>query len=164
MDIIQHGGVMYFTKGNDIVPLTLKSIMIGNEQSPSVQRAKELIADGYEVAYDDGTEKSKPIRQKIMDFNKGTRSMGVDITDSLGTRILNTVGKLGGKLPGILGILDIFNMKKEYEQLMEGTHPLSSIFAQSGLLGPQAKASTQVFKDGGYVSSNPIVEDIFDID
>jgi hypothetical protein len=149
MDIIQHAGIMYFTKGNDIVPLNMKSMMIGNEQSPTVQRAKELIADGYEVALDDGTEKSKPIRQKIMDFNKGVRSMGIDTTDSLGTRILNTVGKLGGKLPGVLGILDIMGMKKEYDQIMAGEHPMFQ----------EAKPIT--LKDGGYVT-NPFVENIFE--
>jgi hypothetical protein len=155
MDIIQHAGVMYFTKGNDIVPLQMKSMLTGNEQSPTVQRAKELIADGYEVALDDGTEKSKNIRQKIMDFNKGVRSMGIDTTDSLGSRILNTVSKLGGKLPGVLGILDIMGMKKEYDQIMAGEHP-------SGITTTVEKEAAKVYADGGYVTNNPFVEDIFD--
>ncbi len=154
MDIIQHAGMMYFTKGNDIVPLNMKSMMIGNEQSPTVQQAKELIADGYEVALDDGSENSKPIRQKIMDFNKGVRSMGIDTTDSLGTRILNTIGKLGGKLPSALGILDIMGMKKEYDQIMAGEHPILNQVIDT-------KNEPMTLKDGGYVT-NPFVENIFE--
>tara|TARA_Y100000114_G_C11570430_1_gene236104 strand:- start:12 stop:566 length:555 start_codon:yes stop_codon:yes gene_type:complete len=79
-------------------------------------------------------------------------------------KLIDVISKIGGKAGGIMGLLDIMGMKKEYEQLMEGTHPMSSVFAEAGLLKPEAKGSTQVFKDGGYVSSNPIVEDIFDID
>ena len=79
-------------------------------------------------------------------------------------KLIDVISKVGSKAGGIMGLLDIMGMKKEYEQLMEGTHPMSSVFAEAGLLGPEAKGSTQVFKDGGYVSSNPIVEDIFDID
>jgi hypothetical protein len=76
------------------------------------------------------------------------------------SKILKGLSKIRGKLPGILGVLDIMGMKKEYEQLMEGTHPMSPVFAEAGLLGSQAQASTQVYKDGGYVTS-PFVKDIF---
>jgi hypothetical protein len=158
MDIIQHLGVIYLTKGNDIVPISVRPMMIGNEENPSIAKAKALIADGYEIALDDGSENSKPVRQKIMDFNKGVRSMGIDTTDSLGSKILNTVSKLGGKLPGALGILDILGMKGEYDQIMEGTHPSGITMTEEQF---KEKFGNQVYADGGYVT-NPFVKDIFE--
>ena len=72
-------------------------------------------------------------------------------------KLIDAISKVGGKTGGVMGLVDILGMKKEYEQLMEGKHPMSKIFAEAGLLGPEAKASTQVFKDGGVI-------DIFDTD
>ena len=72
-------------------------------------------------------------------------------------KLIDVIGKVGGKAGGIMGLLDIMGMKKEYEQLMKGTHPMSKTFAEAGLLGPEAQKSAQVFKDGGVI-------DIFDTD
>ena len=161
-EIIQHAGMVFVIKGNDIVPVPMnKSLLSGNIESPGVQNLQNLLDDGYELAMTDN-KKANELVQK--NFTRGNPSMSIALDDFVGSKIANTVRGLGGKIPGALGILDILGMKKEYEQLMEGTHPLSSVFAEAGLLGPEAKASTQVFKDGGYVSTNPIVEDIFDID
>ena len=154
MEILQHGGVIYLTKGNDIVPLSIKPMMIGNEESPSVAQAKKLIADGYEIAVDDGSDNSKIVKKKISEFNKGSSSMSIDASDGIGAKILNTVSKLGGKIPGVLGILDILGMKKEYDQIMAGEHP-------SGITTTVEKEAAKVYADGGYVT-NPFVKDIFD--
>jgi hypothetical protein len=62
---------------------------------------------------------------------------------------------VGGKLPGVLGILDILGMKGEYDQIMEGTHP-------SGITTTVEKEAAKVYADGGYVTNNPFVKDIFD--
>jgi hypothetical protein len=153
MDILQHGGVIYLTKGNDIVPLSIKPMMIGNEESPSVAQAKALIADGYEIAVDDGSENSKIVKRKVMDFNKGSTSMGIDASDGIGAKIFNTISKLGGKLPGMLGILDILGMKGEYDQIMAGEHPVLNQVIDT-------KNEPLTFKDGGYVT-NPFIKDIF---
>ncbi len=161
-EIIQHAGSIFLIKGNDIVPIPMnKSLLSGNTESPSVQQAQKLIADGYQLAFSDNENANELVRKK---FTKGTTPMNIPVDDGIGSRIANTIKNFGGKIPGVLGILDILGMKKEYEQLMEGTHPMSSVFAESGLLGPEAKGSTQTFKDGGYVTFNPIVEDIFDTD
>ena len=155
MDILQHAGVIYLTKGNDIVPLSIKPMMIGNEESPSVAQAKALIADGYEIAVDDGSDNSKIVKKKISGFNKGQTSMGIDASDGIGAKIFNTISKIGGKLPGVLGILDILGMKKEYDQIMAGEHP-------SGITTTVEKEAAKVYADGGYVTNNPFVKDIFD--
>ena len=158
MEILQHGGVIYLTKGNDIVPLSIKPMMIGNEESPSVAQAKKLIADGYEIAVDDGSDNSKIVKKKISEFNKGSSSMSIDASDGIGAKILNTVSKLGGKIPGVLGILDILGMKGEYDQIMEGTHPSGITMTEEQF---KEKFGNQVYADGGYVT-NPFVKDIFD--
>ena len=102
---------------------------------------------GESVYTHEGSEKTKKVSGRFPKILEGLSKI---------------TGKITGKLPGILGVLDIMGMKKEYEQLMEGTHPMSPVFAEAGLLGSQAQASTQVYKDGGYVTNNPFVEDIFD--
>ena len=62
---------------------------------------------------------------------------------------------VGGKLPGALGILDILGMKGEYDQIMAGEHPILNQVIDT-------KNEPLTFKDGGYVTNNPFVEDIFD--
>jgi|TARA_R100001530_G_scaffold44728_1_gene33845 hypothetical protein len=70
-------------------------------------------------------------------------------------KILEGLSKITGKLPGILGVLDILGMKKEYDQIMAGEHP-------SGITTTVEKEAAKVYADGGYVTNNPFVEDIFD--
>ena len=75
------------------------------------------------------------------------------------TKFVDVIKKLkaniGGKLPGVLGILDILGMKKEYDQIMAGEHP-------SGITTTVEKEAAKVYADGGYVTNNPFVKDIFD--
>jgi len=154
-EIIQHAGSVFLIKGNDIVPIPMnKSLLSGNTESPSMQQAQKLIADGYELAFSDNENANELVRKN---FTKGNTPMNIPVDEGLGSKIANTIKNLKGRLPGILGVLDILGMKKEYEQLMKGEHPMSKTFAEAGLLGPEAQKSAQVFKDGGVI-------DIFDTD
>jgi len=73
------------------------------------------------------------------------------------TKFVDVIKKLkasiGGKLPGVLGILDILGMKKEYDQILAGEHPILN-----QVIDTENKPLT--YKDGGYVTS-PFVKDIF---
>jgi|TARA_X000001388_G_C2217145_1_gene117722 hypothetical protein len=154
-DIMQVSGNIFFTKGNDVVPISMnKSLLSGNEESPNVQQAKKLIADGYSLAINDGSDLSKQQFSLIDKITRGQPQMNIDPTDGLGSKILNTVSKLGGKIPGVLGILDILGMKGEYDQIMAGEHPILN-----QVIDTENKPLT--YKDGGYVT-NPFVKDIFD--
>jgi len=158
-DIMQVSGNIFFTKGNDVVPISMnKSLLSGNEESPNVQQAKKLIADGYSLAINDGSDLSKQQFSLIDKITRGQPQMNIDPTDGLGSKILNTVSKLGGKIPGVLGILDILGMKGEYDQIMEGTHPSGITMTEEQF---KEKFGNQVYADGGYVT-NPFVKDIFD--
>ena len=146
--IIQHSGMIFLTKGNDIVPIPMKNpLFSGNLESPSVKQAQELIADGYELAMADDEKANKLVKK----FTQGFPTMNLEVSDDLGSKVAKAIKNLGGKVPGALGILDILGMKKEYEQLMEGTHPMSRVLAEAGLLGPEAQSSAQVFKEGGII-------------
>jgi len=152
---MQVGGNIFFTKGNDVVPITMnKSLLSGNEETPSVQQAKRLIAEGYSLAVNDGSDLSKQQFSLIDRLTRGQPQMNIDPTDGLGSRIVNTITKLGGKVPGVLGILDILGMKGEYDQIMEGEHPILNQVIDT-------KNEPLTFKDGGYVT-NPFIKDIFD--
>jgi len=154
-DIMQVGGNIFFTKGNDVVPITMnKSLLSGNEETPSVQQAKRLIAEGYSLAVNDGSDLSKQQFSLIDKLTRGQPQMNIDPTDGLGSRIVNTITKLGGKVPGVLGILDILGMKGEYDQIMAGEHPILNQVIDT-------KNEPLTFKDGGYVT-NPFIKDIFD--
>ena len=155
-DIIQVGGNIFFTKGNDVVPIGMTNTLLsGNEESPNVQQAKKLIADGYSLAVNDGSDLSKQQFSLVDRLTRGQPQMNIDSTDGIGAKIFNTVSKLGGKLPGALGILDILGMKREYDQIMAGEHPILNQIIDT-------KNEPLSFKDGGYVTNNPLVEDIFD--
>ena len=152
---MQVGGNIFFTKGNDVVPITMnKSLLSGNEETPSVQQAKRLIAEGYSLAVNDGSDLSKQQFSLIDKLTRGQPQMNIDPTDGLGSRIVNTITKLGGKVPGVLGILDILGMKGEYDQIMAGEHPILNQVIDT-------KNEPLTFKDGGYVT-NPFIKDIFD--
>ena len=73
-------------------------------------------------------------------------------------KLIDVISKVGGKAGGIMGLLDIMGMKKELEDIQSGESLINK------LIPTLEEYSKQTFKDGGYVSSNPIVEDIFDID
>ena len=97
-------------------------------------------------------------RGKLLDLaeSKGGGQMAFttrpEFSDKI-TKFVDVLKKLkanvGGKLPGVLGLLDIFGMKKEYDQIMAGEHPMFQ------------EAKPMTLKDGGYVT-NPFVKDIFD--
>ena len=155
-EIIQHAGSIFLIKGNDIVPIPMnKSLLSGNTESPSVQQAQKLIADGYQLAFSDNENANELVRKN---FTKGNTPMNIPVDDGIGSRIANTVRGLGGKIPGALGILDILGMKKELEDIKAGESLINK------LIPTLEEYSKQTFKDGGYVNPNPIVEDIFDID
>ena len=155
-EIIQHAGSIFLIKGNDIVPIPMnKSLLSGNTESPSVQQAQKLIADGYQLAFSDNENANELVRKN---FTKGNTPMNIPVDDGIGSRIANTIKNFGGKIPGALGILDLLGMKKELEDIQWGESLINK------LIPTLEEYSKQTFKDGGYVSSNPIVEDIFDID
>ena len=132
-----------------------KSLLSGNTESPSVQQAQKLIADGYQLAFSDNENANELVRKN---FTKGNTPMNIPVDDGIGSRIANTIKNFGGKIPGALGILDLLGMKKELEDIKAGESLINK------LIPTVEEYSKQTFKDGGYVSSNPIVEDIFDID
>ena len=155
-EIIQHAGSIFLIKGNDIVPIPMnKSLLSGNTESPSVQQAQKLIADGYQLAFSDNENANELVRKN---FTKGSTPMNIPVDDGIGSRIASTIKNFGGKIPGALGILDILGMKKEFEDIKAGESLINK------LIPTLEEYSKQTFKDGGYVSPNPIVEDIFDID
>ena len=124
---------------------------------------EKKLAEGFRPITDFDTPEGKEHLQYFMNKSDQPASMlkrekYFDSSQKVTNVLRNLMDKFkGAKLPGILGVLDIMGMKKEYEQLMKGEHPMSKTFAEAGLLGPDAKASTQVFKDGGVI-------DIFDTD
>ena len=105
------------------------------------------------------------LKQLAEDLTKGSDGSGGQMafttrsehSDKI-TKFVDVIKKLkaniGGKLPGVLGILDILGMKKEYDQIMAGEHPILN-----QVIDTENKPLT--YKDGGYVTS-PFVKDIFD--
>ena len=148
-EILQHGGMVFVTKGNDIVPVSMnKPLLSGNIESRGVQNLKKLLDDGYELAMSDN-EKANELVQK--NFTKGNPTMNIAVDDGIGSKIANTVRSLGGKIPGALGILDLLGMKKEYDEIRAGEGLVNK------LIPTPEEYSKRVFKDGGFVN-------IFDID
>ena len=120
----------------------------------SIALLEKKIAEGFMPIQDVDSPEGKVHLQKFMNEANQPSSMLVreKSFDSPGkvTNILkDLLGKVGGKLPGVLGILDIMGMKKEYDQIMAGEHPMFQEVKPISL------------KDGGYVT-NPLIEDIFD--
>ena len=109
---------------------------------------------------------------KHSDGTGGT--MAFTTQSSMSDKIKNIVdvmkkikSSVGGKLPGVLGILDIMGMKKELEQIEAGEHPFLNnpeYFQQADDEGRLLFGKEQVpfIKDGGTVTNNPFVKDIFD--
>ena len=133
LEILQSGGTMFFVKGNDVVPMGLSPALtkeVVNTESPSAKEVKRLTDDGYELAVDDGSEEAKKIRKTVADspHMRGRTFQDIGANESFGKKLLHGVssigGKFKGKLPGVLGILDIMGMKKEYEQILAGEHPV----------------------------------------
>ena len=120
----------------------------------SIALLEKKIAEGFRPITEFDTPEGKAHVQKFMNEANQPASMLMREKkwDSPGkvTKVLkDLLGKVGGKLPGVLGILDIMGMKKEYDQIMAGEHPMFQ------------EAKPMTLKDGGYVT-NPFVKDIFD--
>jgi len=106
--------------------------------------------------------KLKQIAEDLTKHSDGTGgTMAFTTQSSMSDKIKNVVdvmkkikSSVGGKLPGVLGILDILGMKGEYDQIMAGEHPILN-----QVIDTENKPLT--YKDGGYVT-NPFVKDIFD--
>tara|TARA_R100001015_G_C4489115_1_gene67245 strand:- start:20 stop:562 length:543 start_codon:yes stop_codon:yes gene_type:complete len=104
----------------------------------------------------------KDLAQDLTKHSDGSGgTMAFTTQSSMSDKIKNIVdvmkkikSSVGGKLPGVLGILDILGMKKEYDQIMAGEHPILN-----QVIDTENKPLT--YKDGGYVT-NPFVKDIFD--
>ena len=117
------------------------------------------------------------LKQLAEDLTKGSDGSGGQMafttrpehSDKI-TKFVDVLKKIkagiGGKLPGVLGILDIMGMKKELEQIKAGEHPFLNnpeYFQQTDDEGRLLFGKEQVpfIKDGGTVT-NPFVKDIFD--
>jgi len=169
-EILQAAGQIFFVKGNDVVPMPMSPSIMVDETNPRAintefgmgKRTKDLIEDGYELAVDDGSETSKQIRETVgkSETMRGRSFQVLDVNEGIGKKLLRGVtslgGKFRGKLPGVLGLLDIMGMKREYEQILDGTHYMSDVLR---LPSTAAALADQVYKDGGSVSE---IIDIFE--
>tara|TARA_R100000654_G_C2616101_1_gene117574 strand:- start:6 stop:521 length:516 start_codon:yes stop_codon:yes gene_type:complete len=66
-------------------------------------------------------------------------------------KLIDAISKVGGKTGGVMGLVDILGMKKEYDKIKEGDSLINK------LIPTEEEFSKQVFKDGGVI-------DIFDTD
>jgi hypothetical protein len=168
-EILQASGMIFFVKGDDVVPMMMSRTMMVDDaklnrpidlEYGSGAEAKKLIDDGYQMAFDDGSGEAKKVRSVVdkSDSMRGRSFSNLEINEGLGKKLFDGVKSIGGKfgkvLPGALGILDILGMKKEYDQIMAGEHPILNKVIDT-------KGEPLTFKDGGYVT-HPFVEDIFD--
>ena len=130
----------------------------------------------YSLAAKEFNQGFEPLDISQMDFNKrlemrdkaeqimGPNAMAhISNSNKFNTALKEATNQLkkifgGAKLPGMLGILDILGMKKEYDQIVEGTHPSGITMTEEEF---KEKFGNQVYADGGYVTY-PFVKDIFD--
>ena len=125
----------------------------------SIALLEKKMAEGFMPITEFDTPEGKKHLQYFMEKSDQPssmlkREMSFDSPGKITKVIKDLFGKVGGKLPGVLGILDILGMKKEYDQIMAGEHP-------SGITTTVEKEAAKVYADGGYVT-NPFVEDIFE--
>ena len=66
-------------------------------------------------------------------------------------QVVNEIGPVGALIGGVMGLVDILGMKKEYDKIKEGEALINK------LIPTEEEFSKQVFKDGGVI-------DIFDTD
>tara|TARA_R110000824_G_scaffold161844_3_gene337337 strand:- start:1 stop:513 length:513 start_codon:yes stop_codon:yes gene_type:complete len=166
-EILQASGMVFFVKGDDVVPMMMSRTMMVDEANPkainleygSGADAKKLIDDGYQLAFDDGSEEAKRVRSVVDNSNtmRGKEFSNLEINEGLGKKLFDGMKSIGGKFGRVLpalGILDIMGMKQEYDQIMAGEHP-------SGITSTVEKEAAKIYADGGYVT-HPFVDDIFD--
>ena len=164
-EILSNAGTIFFVKGDDVIPTQISKTIMIDEYNPrpiNIEEGtggtvKKLIDDGYELAVDDGSAESKKIRQLVEnnDVMRGRSFTPIDINDDgVGRKLFNGIKSIGGKIGKAfpaLGVLDIFDAKNQYDQLMDGTHPMSDVFNEAGI-GVGDKP-TQVYNQGGKVMS-----------
>ena len=126
----------------------------------SIDLLEKKMAEGFMPITEFDTPEGKKHLQYFMEKSNQpssmlTREKSFDSPGKVTKVLKDLLGKVGGKLPGVLGILDILGMKKEYDQIMAGEHP-------SGITTTVEKEAAKVYADGGYVTNNPFVKDIFD--
>lgn len=67
------------------------------------------------------------------------------------SKLIDVISKVGGKAGGIMGLVDILGMKKDFDEIQKGESLINK------LIPTEKEFSKQVFKDGGVI-------DIFDTD
>ena len=125
----------------------------------SIELLEKKMAEGFMPITEFDTPEGKKHLQYFMEKSNQpssmlTREKSFDSPGKVTKVLKDLLGKVGGKLPGVLGILDILGMKEEYDQIMAGEHPILN-----QVIDTENKPLT--YKDGGYVT-NPFVKDIFD--
>ena len=171
-EILQAAGMVFFVKGDNVIPQMMSNSIMIDENNPKVIRTdygsganvKKMIDDGYELAVVDGSEESNKI-QKIVsnsDEMKGRsfQNMSIDEPDGVGKRIFNGVKSLGGKIGKAfpaLGALDIFDAKNQYDQIMDGTHPVLSELPSANQYIGSGEPAPQEYNQGGIVGTNPLL-------
>ena len=164
--------MVFFVKGDNVIPQMMSNSIMIDENNPKVIRTdygsganvKKMIDDGYELAVVDGSEESNKI-QKIVsnsDEMKGRsfQNMSIDEPDGVGKRIFNGVKSLGGKIGKAfpaLGALDIFDAKNQYDQIMDGTHPVISELPSANQYIGSGEPAPQEYNQGGIVGTNPLL-------
>ena len=103
-------------------------------------------------------EQRSKLRIAAEDLTKGADGSGgtmafftrSSMSDKI-NKLIDAIGKVGGKTGGVMGLVDILGMKKEYDKIKEGESLINK------LIPTEKEFSKQVFKDGGVI-------DIFDTD
>jgi len=114
-EILSKLGFAFMVKGNDVVPINMMSLAKfdpSKELGGTTQQIKELLDKGYELAVDDGSEKSKAMKSIIKNSNVLSNSMfNPSLGSDLNSKILRNIKLLGsglGKvLPSIAGFSSI---------------------------------------------------------
>ena len=130
----------------------------------SIALLEKKMAEGFMPITEFDTPEGKKHLQYFMEKSDQPssmlkREMSFDSPGKITKVIKDLFGKVGGKLPGVLGILDILGMKKEYDQIMAGEHPSGITMTEEQF--KEKFADDQVYADGGHVT-NPFVKDIFE--
>jgi len=168
-EILQSAGMVFFVKGDDVIPTMMgKSIMI-DENNPrpidieygNGKQVKSLIDDGYEIAVVDDSAESKKIQKIVSDSDsmkgKSFQNLDIDEPDGIGRKLFNGVKSLGGKIGKAfpaLGALDIFDAKNQYDQIMDGTHPVISELPSANQYIGSGEPAPQEYNQGGIASIN----------
>jgi len=122
----------------------------------TIDLLEKKLAEGFRPITDFDTPEGKEHLQYFMNKSDQPSSMlkrekYFDSSQKVTNVLKNLMDKFGGKVGGIMGILDIMGMKKEYDDIQKGESLINK------LIPTEKEYSKQVFKDGGVI-------DIFDTD